>query len=155
MQEWSHRAHKKWDWRTECPYLAGVGPRNEQFQSLSLQLHQPSIAVLTPNHSLTPWRTPAARGRRPRPKTRGAAERPRWPSADPWGNGSWRSREGSRWGDPRAWRRGAGGAGHGASTLRGRACAGAGGFLVGLAVPCVREKRCRFCWRCVRHLGEK
>lgn len=133
-------------------YLAGVWTRNEQFECLSFQLSQSSVAVLTPDHPFTARGASTARGRRSRPKAWGPSKRTRGPCADARRGGSWRSREGP-WGwDPRAWGRSTGGAGHGASTLWGRAYAGAGGFLVGLSVPRFREKGGSFCWWSVRHL---
>lgn len=136
-------------------YLAGVGSRNEQFQSLSFQLCEPSIAVLTPDHSFTARRAPAAWGRRSSPKTRGAAQRAGRFSPNSWRDGPRRSREGPRWGDPWAWGRGARGARHGAGSLWGRTCARAGGFIISFSVPCVWKERRRFGWGSIRHLGKK
>lgn len=133
-------------------YLAGVRSRDEEFQCLSFQLRQPSIAVLTPYPSFTTRRTSTARGRRSRPKTRGATKRTRWSCSNPWWDGPWRARERSRWRDSWAWWWGACGAGHGAGTLWCRTCAGACGFLIGLSAPCVREKWGRLGRRSVRHL---
>lgn len=136
-------------------YLAGVGSGNEQFQSLSFQLCEPSIAVLTPDHSFTARRAPAAWGRWSSPKTRGAAQRAGRFSPNSWWDGSRRSREGPRWGDPWAWGRGARGARHGAGSLWGRTCARAGGFIISFSVPCVWKERRRFGWGSIRHLGKK
>lgn len=138
-------------------YLAGVGSRNEKFQSLSFQFCEPSIAVLTPYHSFTARWASTAWGRRPSPETRGAAQRAGRFSPNPWRDGSRRSREGARWGDPRAWGRGACGARHGAGTLWSRTSARAGSFIVSFSVPRVWKERRRFGWGRIRHLrgGDK
>lgn len=133
-------------------YLAGVGSGNEQLQSLSFQLREPSIAVLTPYHSFTARRASAARGGRAGPETRGAAQRAGRFSPNSRRDGSRRSREGARWGDPRAWGRGACGAGHGAGALWSRTSAGAGTFIVSFSVPRVRKEGRRFGRGRVRHL---
>lgn len=136
-------------------YLAGVGSRNEQFQSLSFQLREPSIAVLTPYHSFTSRGASAAWGRRSGPKTRGATQRTGRFSPNPWRDGSRRSGEGAWRGDPWAWGRGARGAGHGAGSLRGRTCARAGRFLVSLSVPRVWKEGGRFGRGGVGHLRKR
>lgn len=136
-------------------YLAGVGSRNEQFQSLSFQLRELSIAVLTPYHSFTSRGASTAWGRRSGPKTRGATQRTGRFSPNPWGDGSRRSGEGARRGDPWARGRGARGAGHGAGSLGGRTCAGAGRFLISLSVPRVWKEGGRFGWGGVGHLRNR
>lgn len=138
--------------RQKSFYLAGIRSRDEQFQGLSFQLCQPSVAVLTPYPSFAARGTSAAWGRWSCPEAGGAAQGTRRFSPDPRRDGPRWSREGPWWGNSWAWGRGACGAWHGAGSLWGGTCTGAWGFLVGLSVPCVREEGGRFGWRSVRHL---
>lgn len=133
-------------------YLAGIRSGDEQFQGLSFKFCQSRVAVFTPYPSFTAGRASTAWGRWSCPKTRGAAQRTGWLGPNPWRNGSWWSREGSWWGNSRARGRGTSGARHGACSFWCGTCAGAGGLLISLSAPCVREEGARFGWRCVRNL---
>lgn len=133
-------------------YLAGIRSRDEQFQGLSFKFCQSCIAVLTPYPPFTARRASTAWCWRSCPKPRGAAQRTRRLSPNPWGDGPRWSREGPRWGDSGAWGWGTSGARHGACSFWHGTCTGAGGLLISFTAPCVREEGARFGWRCVRHL---